>query len=142
MRYSKPDPGKYDLKLLWQKTILDQISRIMEAFSEGDPKTRFERIYMSVMGLDSVLKWYQDDKFKKSVGASEDNVKEMMKEMENLKKDLDQTDMMNVDFLRSKFRLDKLMELIGRSGFYPEQETGATEEDGVYENDEASDQTA
>jgi hypothetical protein len=135
-RYSKPDPTKADLKLLWQKTILDQITRIMQAFSEGDAKTRFERIYMSVMGLDNILKYYQDKKFRKDMQVSEESVKDVLAEIESIKKEVTQEDMQNIDFMRSKNRLDKLMDLIGRSGFYPDQDVGGSEAKGVLEEED------
>ena len=111
------------------------------ALSEGDASTRFERYYMAVMGLDSILMWYQDDTFRKEIQASEPKFKEMLDEIENIKKEVTTEDQKNIDFLRSKMRLDKLMKLIGRAGFYPEQEAGATEEGGVYGSDNESEPT-
>lgn len=134
--FTKPDLGKVDIKIMWQSTIFSQINRVMHAFTEGDPSTRFERIFMSVMGLESVLTWYKDDKYNEDIKDIETGVKEFMNEMEEIRQTINPT---NVDFMRAKIKLDALMLLIGRSGFYPEKDTGISEEEGVYEPEESED---
>ncbi len=141
MRFKKPDITKIDLKLQFTGLIYGQINRIMLAYSEGDPKTRFERIWMSIEGLEALLTYYHDKLYALGVRKHEEDINKALEKMDALKKVLTHEDLQNTDFLRSKKKFEELIKLIGRAGFYPDQDIGASEEDDIYADSPSPEQT-
>jgi len=128
VRYGKPDPSRQDVKVMWQYSILQQVNRVMTSLN--DPDTR--NFFMTVMGLDCIMEFYKDEPFKATMEKIEEYFNDMKAERVVEKGELNEDDEKTIDFLRAKARLSVLMKLIGRKGFYPEQEMGASEEGGVY----------
>ena len=101
----------------WAKVIFLQIDRINRAMTEQQGN-----FMAGIDALEMDLAYYQDPQFDKDIKEIEDQAKKYLKTNTNYTGGADTDKRMTLAYARAREKMKALLRLIGRKGFYPEQQ--------------------
>lgn len=105
--------------LEWQNVLFRQIDRILAAITEqkGD-------FMAGVEGLDMALAFFKekDPSFHAEMKRIADEADKYVNDLRSIGGEIARGDLHGVAYARAKLKMEELLRLIGRAGFYPEQQ--------------------
>lgn len=103
----------------FSQVLFLQANRILQSWSEG----RADFIE-AIEALDAAMAYFKDkDKeFKRELDAIDAKATEEMNKAQRYGGQIPPENMSQVTYIRSKLRMEALMKLMGRAGFFPEQQ--------------------
>lgn len=105
--------------LKFPEVLFRQLDRILKALTEQSGN-----FMAGIEGFDMAVAFFKtkDKKFKDEITSIETEAEKYLTKIQGSSGQVDQNQMHGVAYARSKMRMEALLKLIGRAGFYPEQQ--------------------
>lgn len=105
--------------LEFQQVLFLQANRILQSWSE-----RRSDFIEGIEALDAAMAYFKekDKKFAEELKAIDKRADEEMRKARRYGGSIPPEDMNQITYIRSKLRLEALMKLMGRAGFFPESQ--------------------
>lgn len=106
-------PGDYPY------VLFRQLDRVLAALTEQSGN-----FMAGVEGFDMALAFFKqhDDTFKQEMDDIDNAAEKLLDNLKRLGGQIDKNELHNITYARQKCRMEALLRLIGRAGFYPEQQ--------------------